>query len=134
VIRHMGIVLFALVLFALAGCGSSGGSPTESAISTMKDAISTYNSAHPTNVASTGRACSSAAATVGGLSLPPTASVPSKQRALLRALHNAYTGMRHGFSDCATAGNHDSYTRMAQATQELGDANRWLDRARTLRG
>lgn len=124
--RAGGVFLIALIL---GGCGGSS-SGVDTAVGTLRDAVSSYNTAAPGNVAATGSACAGAAGKLRGKGVPAPTAVATTQRTEVRLLGAAYEEARRGFATCATAGRMNDYLLMARATDEIERANRLLAAAR----
>jgi hypothetical protein len=119
---------------ALTGCGSSGGymSTAQTAVSSMRDAIKSYNSANRGSVSATSHACKQAADKLRGTSLPTSKDAPAKKRALAVAISRAYHLALRGLDDCAAGGSKDQYLLMAKGAQEIEQANSAIATARRL--
>ena len=126
------LVVFAV--FVLGGCGSSPSyaDDARAAIKSMSSTISRYDATRPSDVASTGRACSAALASLESSKNLATATPPARYKRLGNALREAYTLAHAGFSDCAQGAAASNYARMVQADSELTAANSWIAVARRL--
>jgi hypothetical protein len=97
----------------------------------MRSVITSYDSAAPGDVASTGTACGSALSGLQGSSLLGKQPAPGKDLAARQDLHMAYLQARQGFSSCATGAKAMNYTLMARGDSELMSANTSLSLARS---
>jgi hypothetical protein len=98
----------------------------------MRDAIGSYNSAKPGNVAATAQACKQAADKLRSISLPALKDAPVRKHALAAAISHAYQLAVRGFGDCAAGGGKDQYLLMARGAQEIQEANAAIAAARRL--
>lgn len=127
--KRVAAAVFLLLL--LAGCGSSYTDTTRSAVSSMRDTLQHYNGSHPTSLAATGSACSSAYDDLGAHASDLTkGSPPSRYRKVVADLRSAYQSARQGFHDCARAASSNNYPLMASAQSEIAAANTAISRAR----
>lgn len=121
--------------FLATGCGSSGPATTEqSAIDNLRSVLNAYDSASPTDVASTGSACADALSGLRGSSLLGTRPEPGKDLIARQDVHTAYRDARQGFSDCASGAKIMDYALMARSDAELSRANHSLRQACANRG
>ncbi len=116
----------------LTGCGSpSYQDSLKASVSTMRDAITTYNGSASVDVHSSGSDCATARDALQNTA-PPGGAGPGSEAQLSASIREAYNSALKGFSDCAQAGEKDDYLLMARADQELAQANSSLDQGRRL--
>lgn len=122
------LVAVGLLLVAVCGCG--GQSSIEE---TLGSVISTYNGAHPHNLAGTGAACERAANDLlkkhDVLTRQPS---NGRDAAAIDALKRAFRLGQEGFARCHSAARTLNYPLMAVAIRQIEDANAWIERARRL--
>lgn len=126
------ILVATMASVLLIGCGSpSYQDSLKASISTVRDAITTYNRAAPVDVRTTGSDCATARDALQNAA-PPDGAAPQSQERLSASIQEAYNSALKGFSDCAQAGEKNDYLLMARADQELTQANIYLDQVRQL--
>jgi len=127
--KHLVVTMAAILL---TGCGSpSYQDSLKASVAGMRDAITSYNGSASVDVHSSGSDCAKARDALQNTP-PPGGAGPESQGQLSTSIREAYSSALKGFSDCARAGEKDDYLLMAQADQELAQANIYLDQARRL--
>ena len=127
--KHLVATMAAILL---TGCGSpSYQDSLKASVSTMRDAITTYNGTASVDVRGTGSDCATSRDALRN-SAPPNGAAPESQKHLSTSIREAYDSALKGFSDCAQAGEKDDYLLMTRADHELEQANIYLDQVRRL--